>query len=87
MSAGHLENELSNSNGLSSYNEGEMNNSEKKGDSIEDKEDDSSLFATLEMKPYLFKNVMANEWESALEEDQGAAISKLTDTNWCVYES
>ena len=77
MSAGLLENELSDSNGLSSNNEGGMNYSKEKGDSIEDEEDDSSLFAALEMKPYLFEHVAANdqsEWESVLEEDQGEAI-------------
>ena len=77
MSAGLLENELSDSNGLSSINEGEMNTSEEKGDSIEDVEGDSSLFAALEMQPYPFDHVAAFDQsgsESALEEDQGEAI-------------
>ena len=77
MSAGLSGNKLSNSNGLSSNNKGKMNTSEEIGDSIEDEEDDSSLFAALEMKPYLFEHLAANdqsEWESALEEDQGEAI-------------
>ena len=54
-------NVLSDSNGLSSNNEGEMNTFEEKGDSIEDEEDDSSLFAALEKKPYLFEHLSAND--------------------------
>ena len=74
MSAGLSENELSDSYGLSFNNEGKMNTSEKKGDSIED---DSSLFEALEMQTYLFDHVAAFDQsgpESALEEDQGEAI-------------
>ena len=59
MSAGLSENELSDCNGLSFNNEGEMNTSEEKGDSIEGIEDDSSLFAALEMQPYPFDHVVA----------------------------
>ena len=76
MSAGLSENELSDSYGLSSINEGEMNTFEEKGDSIEDEEDDSCLFTALEMEPYLFYHVAAFDRsgsESALEEDQGEA--------------
>ena len=76
MSAGLQEN-LGDSNGLSFNNEGEMNTSEEKGDSIESVEDDSSLFAALEMQPYPFNHVAAFDQsgsESALEEDQGEAI-------------
>ena len=58
MSAGLQENELSNSNGLSSNNKGEMNTSEEKGDSIEDA-GDFSLFEALEMEPYLFEHIAA----------------------------
>ena len=59
MSAGLSENDLSNSNGLSSNKEGEMNISQDKVDSIEDVKDDSSLCTALEMEPYLFKHVTA----------------------------
>ena len=72
-----MENELSDSNGLYSNNEGEMNNSEEKDNPYEDEEDDSSLFAALEMEPYLFEHVAAIDQsgtESALEEEQGEAI-------------
>ena len=72
-----MENELSDSNGLSSNNEGEMNNSEEKDNPFEDEEDDSSLFAALEMESYLLEHVAAIDQsgaESALEEDQGEAI-------------
>ena len=55
MSSGLSENELNDSYGLSSNNEGEMNTSEEKRDSIEDEEDDSSLFAALKMEPYQFE--------------------------------
>ena len=69
MSAGLSENELSDSNGLSFINDGKMNTSEEKGDSIEDEEDDSRLFTALEMEPYLFDLVAAidrSKAESAL---------------------
>ena len=72
MSVGFSESELSDSNGFSSNNEGERNSSEE----IKDEEDNSSLFAALEMEPYLFKHVAAIDQsgsESALEEDQGEA--------------
>ena len=54
-----------------------MNNSEEKYNLFEDEEDDSSLFAALEMEPYLFEQFAAIDQsgaESALEEDQGEAI-------------
>ena len=72
MSAGLQENKLSDSNGLSSNNEGEMNTSEEKYDPIEDEEDDASLFAALEMEPYLLEHVaviVLSGAESVLEED------------------
>ena len=59
MSASLSENDLSNSNGLTSDNECAMNTSEEKGDSIEDVENDSSLFTALELEPYLFEQVAA----------------------------
>ena len=65
MSAGLSENELSDSYGLSSISEGEMNTSEEKGDYIEDEEDDSRLFTTLEMEPYLFEHVVAIDQSEA----------------------
>ena len=71
-----MENELSDSDGLYSNNEGEMNNSEEKENHYED-EDDFSLFAALEMEPYLFEHVAAinqSGAESALKEDRGEAI-------------
>ena len=77
MSVGLSENRLNNSYCLSSNNEGEMNTSVEKGDSIEDEEDDSSLFAALEMESNLFEHVAAIDQsgtESVLEEDQGEAI-------------
>ena len=70
MPAGLSENELRDSNGLSPNNEGKMNTSEEKGDFIEDVEDKSSLFAALEMDPYLFDYVAAIGSEGALEEDK-----------------
>ena len=54
-----------------------MNNSEEKYNPFEDEEDDSSLFAALEMAPYLFEHVAAIDQsgaESGLEEDRGEAI-------------
>ena len=54
-----------------------MNTSEEKGHSVESVEDDSSLFAALEMQPYPFDHIAAFDQsgsESALEEDQGQAI-------------
>ena len=72
-----MENELGDSNGLYSNNEDEMNSSEEKDNPYEDEEDDSSLFAALEMEPYLFEHITAIDQsgaESALEEDRGEAI-------------
>ena len=54
-----------------------MNTSEEKDDPIDDEEDDSSLFAALEMEPYLFEYVAVIDQfgaESTLEEEQGEAI-------------
>ena len=46
MSAGLSENELSDSYGLSSISEGEMNTSEEKGDSIEDEDGSHSFYSS-----------------------------------------
>ena len=77
MSVGLSENEFRDSYGLSSNNEGEINTSEEKGGSIDSVEDDSSLFAALELEPYLFEHVATIDQsgaKSALEEDLGEAI-------------
>ena len=90
MSAGLSENELSDSNGLSSNNEDEMYTFEEQGDSTEDEEYDFSLFVALEMKPYRFEDVAANGQlgsESALEEDQREEIQRLVDTIWHAHGS
>ena len=63
---------------------------EEQGDSTEDEEYDFSLFAALEMEPYPFEHVAANDQsgsESALEEDQGEEIQRLVDTTWHLHES
>ena len=59
MSEGFSENEITNSTGLSSNDEGKMNTSEEERNVSEEEEDDFSVSATLGMEPYLFEPVAA----------------------------
>ena len=88
MFEGFSENEISNTNGLSSNDKCKSSTSEEEGTVRED-EGDSSVSETFGMEPYLFEPVTAIDLlgsESASEEDPGEAIWRLANSTWYIFE-